>query len=119
MKNTSKKSFQMSGPLRSVRVSGGASGVKVALNGQEVVSVRNASPALPGGPTPNAGATSAADDISTIAIGRFIADQQSDQPAQKSTDDEKEKGQEIVVGPIEPIPAPKPVLAPRPARLGL
>lgn len=45
MKNTSKKSFQMTGPLRSVRVHGGASGVKVALNGQEVVSVRNALPA--------------------------------------------------------------------------
>lgn len=118
MKSTSKKSFQISGPLRSVRVSGGASGVKVALNGQEVVSVRNALPAASSAAT-NGFTQSPDEDLSNIAIGRYIADQSQDQPAQKSTDDEKEKGQEIVVGPITPIPAPKPVLAPRPARLGL
>lgn len=118
MKNTSKKSFQMTGPLRSVRVHGGASGVKVALNGQSVVDVRNASP------SPSSAATkgfsqSPDDDLSTIAIGRFIAEQPTQQQPAKSTDDEKEKEQGIVVGPITPIPAPKPVPALKPARLGL
>jgi len=115
VKSTTKKSFQIRGPLRSVRVSGGAGGVKVALNGQEVVSVRNAAPGAPGGSGDGQQQT-AADDLSTIKIGQFIAEQKTDQPAATPTDDEKEKGKEIVVGPITPIPAPKPQPI---ARLGL
>lgn len=113
MKSTTKKSFQMAGPLRSVRVHGGADGVKVALNGQTVVSVRNAAPDRPGGAVDG---QPAADELSTIRLGRFIAEQSTEQPAARSTDDEKEKEQGIVVGPITPIPAPKPQPI---ARLGL
>lgn len=113
MKSTTKKSFQMLGPLRSVRVSGGAGGVRVALNGQTVADVRNAAS---GGHTSTAGATPVADELSAIKIGRFIAEQAEQQPAARPTDDEKEKEQGIVVGPITPIPAPQP--QPR-ARLGL
>lgn len=120
MKSTSKKSFQMSGPLRSVRVSGGAHGVKVALNGRDVVNVRNAQPDLPGGPTAKGFSQSPDDDLSTIALGRYIAEQQPAQPAAKPTDDgNDDDGQGIVVGPITPIPSPKPIPSPRPARLGL
>lgn len=126
MKSTTKKSFQMSGPLRSVRVAGGAGGVRVALNGREVVSVRNVAPSPSGEPTPNAGATPAADDLSTIKLGRFIveqAEQQTTERRQPAADDEDER--DIVVGPITPIPplptpgGPSPLPRPKPARLGL
>lgn len=117
MKSTTKKSFQMAGPLRSVRVHGGADGVKVALNGQTVVSVRNAAPDRPGGAVDG---QPAADELSTIRLGRFIAEQSTEQPAARSTDNgNDDDGLGIVVGPITPIPAPKPILTPRPARLGL
>ncbi len=120
MKSTTKKSFTMNGPLRSVGIRGGASGVKIAVNGRDVVSVRNAHPSPSGAATANAGATSAADDgLSNIKLGQFIAEQQAEQQPVTSTDDEKEKERGIVVGPITPIPAPKPILTPRPARLGL
>ena len=119
MKSTTKKSFTMNGPLRSVRVHAGASGVRVAVDGRDVVSVRNAHPSPSGAATANAGATSPADDLSTIKLGQFIAEQQAEQQPVTSTDDEKEKERGIVVGPITPIPAPKPILTPRPARLGL
>lgn len=121
MKSTTKKSFQISGPLRSVGIKAGAGGVRVALNGQEVVSVRNAAPDRPGGATANAGAMPADDDISTIALGRLIADQKSEQQPAKSTDDGNDDERPIVVGPITPIPTPAPISAkPQPrVRLGL
>lgn len=112
-KSTSRKSFKVAGPLRTIGIKAGAGGVRVALNGQTVADVRNV------GPAPAVGdgqQQPAADELSAIKIGRFIAEQAEQQPAARSTDDEKEKEQGIVVGPITPIPAPKPQPI---ARLGL
>ncbi len=119
IKSSSRKSFKVAGPLRSVGIKAGAGGVRVALNGQEVVNVRNAAPDRPGG-AGDGQQQPVTDELSTIRLGRFIAEQAEQKPATPSTDDEKkDDGLGIVVGPIEPIPAPKPILTPRPARLGL
>lgn len=118
-KSTSRKSFKVAGPLRSIGVKTGGAGVRVSVNGQNVADVRNQASAGPGAgqqqqPT---------DDLSTIKLGRFIAEQSADQPADRSTDDENEDEREIVVGPITPIPTPAPTpIVSKPqqrARLGL
>lgn len=119
-KSTSRKSFQVNGPLRSIGVKAGVGGVRVSLNGQTVADVRNQAPA----PGPGAGQQQQpTDDLSTIKLGRFIAEQSQqghDAPTDNSNDEE-EKG--IVVGPITPIPTPAPTpIVSKPqqsARLGL
>lgn len=119
-KSTSRKSFKVAGPLRSIGVKAGVGGVRVSLNGQTVADVRNQAPA----PGPGAGQQQQpTDDLSTIKLARLIAEQSADQPADRSTDDGNEDEREIVVGPITPIPTPAPTpIVSKPqqrARLGL
>lgn len=109
-KSTSRKSFKIAGPLRSIGVKTGGAGVRVALNGQEVVNVRNQAP--------TARATVSEErqteqEASTLKLGRFIAEQSQQSQQETASDNENEDERGIVVGPITPIPAP------RPARLGL
>lgn len=116
-KSTSRKSFKVAGPLRSIGVKAGVGGVRVSVNGQNVADVRNQAPA----PGPGADSRQPTEqEASNIKLGRFIAEQsqqRQEQPTDNSND-EDEKG--IVVGPITPIPTPAPSPKPQPrARLGL
>lgn len=130
LKSTTKKSFTMNGPLRSVGIRGGAHGVKVAINGRDVVSVANAQPSASSAATANAGATAADDDLSIIRLGRFIAEQQpteqqpTEQPAQQPVDNGNDDPTPTPTPsrPVPPLPTPggpSPIPHPRPARLGL
>lgn len=123
IKSSSRKSFKVAGPLRTVGVKAGTGGVRVSLNGQDVVNVRNQAPAA----GPGAGKEQQVEqETDTIRLGRFIAEQTQQGKEQTTNDNEKEDEREIVVGPITPIPTPaptpianRPIQAPRPARLGL
>lgn len=119
-KSTSRKSFQVNGPLRSIGIKAGTGGVRVSLNGQTVADVRNQAP------TAGAGSqqpTEPEQEASTLKLGRFIAEQGQQRQEQTTSDNEKEDERGIVVGPITPIPAPAPTpIASKPqqrARLGL
>lgn len=118
IKSTTRKSFQMSGLPRSVGIKAGTAGVRISVNGQDVVNVRNQSP---GGPV--AGQQPTEQEASTIRLGRFIAEQGQQRQEQTTNDKEKEDEREIVVGPITPIPTPAPTpIVSKPqqrARLGL
>lgn len=105
----------LNGPLRNLRIAAGAGGVRVSIAGQSLVDVRNDAQGPSGGAVESV--QPADDELTTIALGRFIAEQQqpvAQRPADDGNDDDA--GQGIIVGPITPIPAPKPQPI---ARLGL
>lgn len=126
IKSTTRKSFKVAGPLRSIGVKAGTGGVRVSLNGQDVVNVRNQAPAA----GPVAGQQPTEQEASTIRLGRFIAERTQQGKEQTTNDSNDEDEREIIVGPITPIPTPiptptpapianRPIQSPRPARLGL